>query len=45
MKRRTYIRYSVGSIFRMDQPNRDNGRQYKFRKTPSQSEIHVGVAC
>jgi hypothetical protein len=45
MKGRTYIRSSVGSIFRMDQPIRDSGRQYKFWRTPSQSEVPVGVAC
>ena len=47
MKSRTYTctRLSAGSIFRMDQPNRDGGRQYKFRRTPSQSKIPVGAAC
>ena len=44
MNRRTYIRSFVGSMFRMNQPIRDNGRQYKFRRTASQSEVHVGGA-
>jgi hypothetical protein len=45
MKGRTYIRSSVGSIFRMNQQIRDSGRQYKCRRTASQSEVPVGGAC